>query len=328
MNTAIRNANPSNQVSSNAAVIGWPNYSYEAALEASDKIHWRVEDLIGDDKRLDFTKPFLPESLARVEPLDFLSREERLALNQIRAHDYLYIFGLVEEFILPFVMDHARTLLHGHLLHDDARVRALLAFAGEEAKHIELFTRFREEFLWSFRTDCEVIGPPEAVAKAILSKDPLAIALVILQIEWMTQRHYLDSVADDTNLDPQFKSLLKHHWMEESQHAKLDTLIVHALIESSTDEALANCIDGYLEIGGMLDAGLMQQVRLDLESLKRATGRIFTPEESQRIIAVQQQAVRWTFLGSGMTHGNFLATAELVKSGSRSRLEQIAPHFS
>jgi hypothetical protein len=81
----------------------WPNYTFEGTLAASEKVNWRVEDLIGGDKRLDFSKPFLPETLARIEPLDFLTPKERLALNHIRGHDYLYIFGLVEEFILPFV---------------------------------------------------------------------------------------------------------------------------------------------------------------------------------------------------------------------------------
>lgn len=33
-----------------------------------------------------------------------------------------------------------------HLSGDDHRVRAFLAFAAEEAKHIPLFRRFREEF--------------------------------------------------------------------------------------------------------------------------------------------------------------------------------------
>jgi hypothetical protein len=305
-------------------IKGWPHYTFEAVLEASNKIHWRVEDLIGGSKRLDFSKPFMPESLARVEQLDFLSSRERLVLNQIRGHDYLYIFGLVEEFILPFVLDHTRPILHGN----DARTRAFLAFAGEEAKHIDLFKRFREDFRSGFGSSCEVIGPPEAIAQAILSKHPLAVALVILHIEWMTQRHYLDSVADDGNLDPQFKSLLKHHWMEESQHAKLDTLMVQAISEVCSDQERADAIDGYLEIGGMIDAGLMQQVQFDLESLKRATGRVFTSEETERFVTVQQSAVRWTFLGSGMSHGKFLTTAELLKPGSRARLEQVAPLFS
>jgi len=308
----------------NETMPSWPNYTYEAALDASIKVQWRVEDLIGRGKQLDFTKPFMPETFARVEPLDFLSREERLVLNQIRGHDYLYIFGLVEEFILPFVLDHARPILRGN----DARARAFIAFAGEEAKHLELFRRFREDFLRSFGSNCEVIGPPEAIAQAVLSKHPLAVALVILHIEWMTQRHYLESVVDNGNLDPQFRNLLKHHWMEESQHAKLDTLMVHAISDACTDEERSNAIEGYLEIGGMLDSGLMQQVKFDLESLKRATGREFTPEETERFLAVQQQATRWTFLGSGMSHKNFLSTVELVKSGSRARLEQIVPLFS
>ena len=302
----------------------WPGYRFETVLSASERINWQVEDLIGNGKHLDFTKSFMPESLARVERLDFLTPRERMVLNQIRGHDYLYTFGLVEEFILPFVLDHARPLLRG----SDARVRAFLNFASEEAKHIDLFKRFREDFLASFMSPCEVIGPPEAIAQAILSKHPLAVALVILQIEWMTQLHYLESIADDPNLDPQFKSLLKHHWMEESQHAKLDTLMVQAISESCSTEERAAAIDGYLEIGGMIDAGLMQQVQFDLESFKRATGRAFTTEETERFLAVQQQATRWTYIGSGITHKNFLATAELVSPGAAARLEGIASLFS
>jgi hypothetical protein len=132
-----------------------------------------------------------------------------------------------------------------------------------------------------------VIGPPEAIAQAVLSKHPLAVALVILHIEWMTQRHYLDSVLNDEQLDPQFKSLLKHHWLEEAQHAKLDTLMVRAISDACSSEEREKAIDGYLEIGGMIDAGLMQQVKFDFESLKRATGRGFTPEETEKFFAVQ-----------------------------------------
>ena len=51
-------------------------------------------------------------------------------------------------------------------------------------------------------------------------------------IEWTTQRHFQDSVHDDNTLDPQFKSLLKHHWMEEMQHAQLDTLMVETIAEN------------------------------------------------------------------------------------------------
>jgi hypothetical protein len=299
------------------------SYSYRETLAASQKANWRIEDIIGGDRRLDFTKRFMPESLARVESLDFLSAAEKRTLNQIRGNAYLSIFGLVEEFILPYVMDHARPQLQG----DDYRVRALLQFAGEEAKHIQLFKLFSQEFEKGFGDKPAVIGPPEAIAQAILAHDPLAVAFTILHIEWATQRHYQESVRDDQELDPQFKSLLKHHWMEEAQHAKLDTLIVEALAEGRSREKIATAVEQYIEIGGFLDGGLKQQTLFDLDAFERATGRALTAGERENFMEAQTQANRWTYLGSGMTHPNFLATLERLAPEARARVERIAPAF-
>jgi len=298
-------------------------YTYQSALTTAEGLHWRVEDLIGGDKRLDFTKPFMPESLARVEQLSFLTSEEQRVLNQIRGNAYLCIFGLVEEFILPYVLDQARP----HLQPDDYRTRALLQFAGEEAKHIHLFKRFREEFARDFGTACAVIGPPEAIAKAVLTHDPLAVGLAILHIEWMTQRHYLDSVREDRQLDAQFKSLLKHHWMEEAQHAKLDTLMVVALAEGRSAREIETAVEEYLEIGGLIDAGLKQQVGFDLDAFTRATGRVLNAEEKIQFERAQLQANRWTYLGSAMTHEQVLATLGSLSLAARKRVEEVAPAF-
>ena len=123
-------------------------YGFRETLVASQKVNWRIEDIIGGDKTLDFSKPFMPESLARISKLNFLNADERLVLNQIKGHTYLQIFGLVEEFILPFVLDHVRPSLD----KDDYRVRAFLQFAGEEAKHIQLFKTFTAEFNKTFPT--------------------------------------------------------------------------------------------------------------------------------------------------------------------------------
>jgi hypothetical protein len=299
------------------------NYTFQAVLTASERINWRVEDLIGDGKALDFARPFMPESLARTEELAFLSDDEKRVFNQIRGHEYLYVFGLVEEFILPFVLDHARVRLHD----DDYRVRALLRFAGEEAKHIHLFKRFREDFVRNFATRCDVIGPPQEVAHAVLAHHPLAVAFAILQIEWMTQRHYVESIRDNQDLDPQFRSLLRHHWMEEAQHAKLDTLMVESLTEACGRDEIDRAIDEYVQIGGLLDGGLQQQLEFDLDSFERATGRALSMEEREECRTGQRQAIRWTFLGSGMTHHNFLETLEAVRPGARARMEEIAPAF-
>ena len=52
-------------------------YTYESALATAQRVNWRIDDIIGGDKRLDFAKPFLPESLAGVKKLDFLSPDEQ-----------------------------------------------------------------------------------------------------------------------------------------------------------------------------------------------------------------------------------------------------------
>ena len=298
-------------------------YSYEAALAASESVHWRVEDIIGGEKRLDFTRHFMPESLAQTESLTFLTNEERRILNQIRGNAYLCIFGLVEEFILPFVLDHARS----HLQGDDYRIRALLQFAGEEAKHIQLFKRFKEEFEDGFGTECLVIGPPEAIAEAILAHDPLGVAITTLHIEWMVQRHYIDSIKDDQDLDPQFKSLLKHHWIEEVQHAKLDTLMVEALAVNRSEEEIMRGVEEYLAIGGFLDNGLKQQVEFDLESFELASGRTLSDSQREEFRRLQLRANRWTYLGTGMTHERVLETLEWLSPKARQRVESVSPAF-
>jgi hypothetical protein len=298
-------------------------YSFEATLKSSQKSAWQLDDVLGPGHRLDFARPFLPESLARVEGLDFLDAREKRVLNQIRGNTYLRVFGIVEEFILPFVLDHARP----HLAGDDWRVRGLLQFAGEEAKHIHLFKRFQAEFDRGFGTTCEVIGPSEAIGQAILAHDPLGVALAILSIEWRTQRHFVDSVQGDERLDPLFKSLLKHHWMEEAQHAKLDTLVVDALVEGRDEAGIARGVDAYLAIGAFIDAGLKQQVEFDLDAFQRATGRRLAPAELERARVVQMQANRWTYLGSGMTHPEFLGTVEALGFAHRAKIEEVAPAF-
>jgi hypothetical protein len=297
---------------------------YEKSLKSAQRVNWKIEEILGDGDRLDFSRPFLPESLARVEATPLLSRDERRILNQIRGHTYLSLFGLVEEFILPFVIDHARP----GLAADDWRTRALLQFAGEEAKHIQLFKRFRDAFQAGFGHRCETIGPPQAIAAHVLSHDTLGVALVILHLEWMTQRHYLDSVRSDERLDPLFKSLLKHHWMEEAQHARLDTLMVEALAAGKSEAQVVQAVDAYLAIGSFLDQGLAQQAAFDLDALERVTGRKLGAAERADLLESQHQANRWTYLGSGMSHPEFLGAVGRLSAAQRARLEGVVPAFS
>jgi hypothetical protein len=299
------------------------HYSYQSILAASERIGWRVEDLIGGEKKLDFTKTFMPESLAQVKQLSFLSPQEQVTLNQIRGHEYLSMFGLVEEFILPYVVDHARPQLSG----DDNRVRALLQFAGEEAKHIHLFKRFRQEFEEGFGTKCDFIGPAADISRFVLSHSPLGTAIAILHIEWITLRHYIEGVRESEELDPQFKSLLKHHWLEESQHTKLDTLMVEEVVANSTAQEIDQAFADYADIGAFLDKGIQQQAGFDVESFIQATGRDLSRSEREQVKSAVLKGMRWTYLGTGMTHPSFLATVEAIKPEARKQIEEMAPAF-
>jgi hypothetical protein len=299
------------------------NFNFKDVLAISSRPSWAIEDVLPPGAKLDFGRRFMPENLARTATSPFLDDEEARILNQIRGHEYLALFGLVEEFILPFVLDHARTQLSG----DDHRVRAMLQFASEEAKHIHLFKEFHRRFTEGFSVPCDVIGPPEAIAAEILGHDPLAVALVILHLEWMTQSHYVDSVKDDGDLDPLFKSLLKHHWMEEAQHAKLDTLMVEALAEGRDEAGIQRAIDEYLEIGMFLDAGLKQQAGFNLDALERVTGRTLGEAEREELAAQQHQALRWSYLGSGMKHPNFVESLAAMSPAARDRIAEVAPAF-
>lgn len=297
------------------------SYDYRSNLEASEKVNWRIEDVIGG-RTLDFGKPFMPEALAGVEGIRCLNATEKLKLNQIRGFSYLYLFGLCEEYILPSVIEHAEDRVHG----DDYEMRALLRFAEEEAKHIQLFKWFVNEFEKGFGTPCGAIGPAKEIAAAILNHSRLGVFLTTLHIEWMTQKHYLESVKDNAaeGLDPLFCSLLKHHWLEESQHAKLDTLIVDEIARKLDPLRIEAGIDDYMSIGKMLDGGLTAQVQLDLDSLQKAIGRTLSAAEKAEITEAQIRAYRWTFLASGMTHPKFDKSLRELSARGHERVGDLA----
>ena len=297
------------------------DFTYQATLASSLRGAWALDDVLREDQELDFAQNFMPESLARTSELTSLSDAEQRLLNQIAAHQYLGLFGIVEEFILPFLFDHARPALSG----DDWRVRAIINFASEEAKHIHLFKRFHEAFKRGFPVDCQLIGPSEAIGAKVLSHDPLAVALLILMIEWMTQQHYLGSIRDDSNIDPLFKSLLKHHWIEEAQHAKLDTLIVEALAEGRSDDDIDRVMNEFFEIGSFLDDGLHMQAGFNLDALEKLTGRPLPDREA--ILKQQHQAGRWTFIGSGLVHERFRSIVANISPRAAARIDFAAPQF-
>jgi hypothetical protein len=287
------------------------SYSYADCLKNSVKSAWSVEDCF-QGRNFDFSRRFLPDRIAGVNEIGCLNEDEKRTLNQIRGNSYCHIFAFVEEFIIPMVLDHAREDVYG----DETRLRYLLRFAEEETKHQDMLKRAMDQIEAGLGISCGVIQGREEVAEVVLGKSRLAALLLTSLIEWFTQLHYLEHVRDDEKLDELFRDTLKFHWIDESQHAKADSVLINEIVGDLNEEEREGAIDELLELGMAIDGLLAQQTDMDIEALERATGRTFSGDEKDEIRTHQRRAYRWTFLVSGLEHPNFVKIVnELTDAG-------------
>jgi len=295
------------------------DFTYERCLEASVRNAWTVDDCFGG-RDFDFGKSFLPDRIAGVNDITCLSDAEKRALNQIRGNSYCHIFAFVEEYIVPMVMDNARSDVYG----DETRLRSLLRFAEEETKHQEMMERARKQFAAGFGVDCGLVPGREAVAQAVLATSPLTALLLTSMIEWFTQLHYTEHVRDRAELDALFHDLLRFHWIDESRHARIDSLLIDELASTLTPDERETAIDELLQLGGAVDGLLAQQVELDIDALETTRGYTFTDTERQEIRTHQQRAYRWTFLVSGLEHPKFVSIVEQLSSDGSAKIAATA----
>jgi hypothetical protein len=298
-------------------------YTYPEILQHSKQVAWREDDVL-NGRRFDFSKRFLPNKLAGVDEIQCLSAEEKTRLNQIMGNAYCHIFAYVEEFIIPTVMDAARDDVHG----DEVRLRSLVRFSEEELKHQELFRRSIKLFAEGIGFDMDLIPDREAVAQVVRSKSRLGVLLLTTVIEWFVQLHYTEHVLDEADLDGLFRDLLKYHWLDEAQHAKIDTLLVYETIENLPMAERERAVDEVLELGGAIDGLLLQQIGMNVDALERATGRQFSAEEREEIVAKTQRAWRWTFLVSGLRHPNVVRLVADITDEGAAKLEAAATALS
>jgi hypothetical protein len=294
-------------------------YSYEACLDGSVKNAWTVDDCFRA-RDFDFTKPFLPDRIAGASGIGCLDDDEKRMLNQIRGNSYCHIFAFVEEYIVPLVVDHARGDVYG----DETRLWSLLRFAEEEVKHQEMLRRACDQFEAGFGTSCGLVPGREDVADAVLGTSPLTALLLTSMIEWFTQLHYVEHVRDRAELDELFRDILRFHWIDESRHARLDSLLIDEVARDLGPEEREAAVDGLLELGGAVDGLLAQQVEFDIDALQVATRRSFSEPERDEIRTHQQRSYRWTFLVSGLQHPNFVNIVEQLTTGGAKKVAQAA----
>src|SRR5262249_51148714 len=147
--------------------------------------------------------------------------------------------------------------------------------------------------------------------------------LLTTLVEVITQYHYTDmftATDERDSLDPTFMTIFKSHWVEESQHLKIDFMEVERCAAGVGPDQRETAIDELLEIGGAFDGLLKAQADLDVESLDRRAGRKLPDEVKDSMRAGQHRAYRYTFLVSGLGHPKF---KELVGSLTKNGLAKI-----
>jgi hypothetical protein len=299
------------------------NYDYASCIRGSEKVSWKIDAVMPPDTKIDFSRPFMPEGLFAIEKISCLSQSQRLTLNQVSGNSYLNLFAFVEEYITAMAVQHAQAELFG----DHVAVRALVRFAEEEAKHQQLFWRYCSTFERDFGHKCHLLGAAAEVAGVILGKSPLTVTLITLHLELMTQAHYTESVRGNQNLDPLFCDLLRHHWMEEAQHARLDALELDKLLDVSSPDQIATCFDEYIGLLDAFDGLLLAQSKLDVQTLTDALGQTFSDADAEMIVRSQHRAYRNTFLVSGMTNKSFLETVRMISPAAADRITTKAAEF-
>jgi hypothetical protein len=84
------------------------NFDYASCIANSEKVAWKLDEVMPVGTQLDFSRPFLPEQLVMLKSVTCLSDEEKKKLNQIVGNAYLNLFGFVEEYILATIVQHAK----------------------------------------------------------------------------------------------------------------------------------------------------------------------------------------------------------------------------
>jgi hypothetical protein len=125
-----------------------------------------------------------------------------------------------------------------------------------------------------------------------------------------------------------FSKLLKSHWLEESQHARIDQLELKKMGESASPEEIKKAVNDYFDLLGAFDGLLKSQAEMDAVTFERATGRSLSEPERVAFITVQHRNYRELFLNAGLNHKMFVETLAQFEPQSRERVASHAAAFS
>ena len=291
--------------------------SYEDCLRTSHRINWRIDEVL-DGRRFDPDRDWLPRGLSAADHLPFLGPAEQRRLTHVEMAAYAHLFSYAEGFVAPLALEQAREV-EGL---DRGACDALTNFAAEEVKHRELFRQLRALVDEQLGFELERLGGEEDTARFVLGKHRGAVLLLTACIEWYTQRHYTECFQDSEQLDPLTTRVFRSHWLEESQHARLDDLETLRTFEGLGRAEREQALDDLLELVTAFDGLLVQQAEHDRANFRRVLGRPLGDDQEEQLLDELVRAKRHTFLLTGFTHPQFGALlAEVTDEAQRARVD-------
>ena len=286
--------------------------------KASDKATWSLEEAVaGFD--FDFSRRFLPLRICGHKVPSWMTEAEQLKLNQLRGYSYAHIFSVVEEFIVEQTCRTANKYVHV----DSDAVSAIIKFADEELKHQRLFSEMKTRLVSGFGFTPVGIANKEDLARQICGHSEFAVYLLCLVLEWMTQRHYLECYQDEEKqLDQSFVNVFRLHWVEEVQHARLDTILLREMAENMSEDDLDTALVEFRNLVHLLAEVLVQQNECDVQNFERLCGPL-SPSQRKELLEQMRTDWVWTFLVSGLEHKGFQVVYEREYPDHMFVLEEI-----
>jgi hypothetical protein len=274
---------------------------YAKCIEISKRVRFDIDRDVIRGRQFDFSRKFLPDGISKVHELDFLDSAGRRLLSQIQGRTYANMFGLVERFIAPKMLDVSRE----HWLGDQVKLEALVRFSDEELKHQELFRRIEALVAAGMPEGYRFLPQPNEVAAVVLEKSTWAVLALTCHIELFVLAHYHASIEPDTDLSELYKDVFLHHAREESQHAILDELEWRRENANLSAAERDLAVDDLIALVGAVDGLLQMQAEADVDYFLRICGRSFTAREGGRLRTGVLKAYRWQYIVSGVEDPRF-----------------------
>jgi hypothetical protein len=290
---------------------------YARCIANSKRIRWDIDRDVIRERRLDFTRRFLPDGLSRVDRLQFLSRDERRLLSQVQGRTYANMFGLVERFIAAKVLDVSRA----HWLGNQTALEALVRFGDEEIKHQELFRRIERMCAEGMAPGYTFVPDPNAVATAVLSKSTWAVLALTCHIELFVLAHYRESIESQADLSELWKDVFLFHWREEAQHAVIDEMEWRREHAKLSPDEVERAVTDLIDLVAAVDGLLQLQARADTEYFLGLCRRVLPADQAEAVRSGVLDAYRWQYIVSGVREPRFgKALGSMITQRQASRI--------